>query len=293
MYKFYIGGSNMTNTKINFRTKFKKLLKDEDYSIVEEAFKKFCTYEPAIALKVLWNLTYSSNTAVEEVYKLGLDNKIIPEQNFLNFRNELRYQYEQCTEYNEFDLSEELIDDENITKAFLDLKNKSDVIVAVIVYEQCKEILDDSELERTLYLLQSDRDNNYFGGIRSMRFNIEEADYLKTFHMEIYNLLNALNNFIPFFTEIEEESEEIVDVQNEVKEPEEVQSVEPYQIEYEYTALTSREILSHKKSFETLVKENDLNILVVIGQLGFDLNEVMNKIDKIKKFIDAIDEFES
>ena len=89
--------SNM-NTKFEFRTKFKKLLNDENYASIISAFNQFCSFDSSKALKVLWKMTYSQDTAMEEVYNLGLDCKIIPSEKVLVLRNELRYQYEELVE---------------------------------------------------------------------------------------------------------------------------------------------------------------------------------------------------
>jgi len=272
--------TNSMNTKFEFRTKFKKLMNDENSQAIIRAFEKFCSLESEDALDVLWRMTYSQDKAFEEVYKLGMDNKMISSESFLVLRNELRYQYEKLIQP-EFTSFWTEYDDEKIQEAYLILEKCTDSIVASVVYDYCHEVLDKpvSDISRILFLLKSDKENNYFGGIRSMDFHKpEEAEYLKQYHIEIHNLLEALNTFVneenfelPFYMEEEENEEEITS---------------------ELKKLTPEEILAHKEVFKAFEESNDFNLLVPISQLGFDLNEVIIKKEEIYNLIKAIEAFE-
>lgn len=287
--------NNNINTKFEFRTKFKKLLKEENEPCIIKAFENFCKLESKDALEVLWRMTYSSEAAWIEIYNIGLDQECISVENILSFRNELRYQYEQLvqTEFTSFGKNHL---DKKIQEAYKRLENRTDSIVASVIYDYCHETLDMplSEISRILFLLNSDKENNYFGGIRSMKFNEVESDYLKAYHIEIHNLLSAINTYsneedveLPFYMEGEEEEEAVVEeVIHNTNELLNEKSEENHEC-YEYKALTPEEILLHKQPFESFVNENDFNLLVVIGQLGFDLNEVMIKREEILNFINA------
>lgn len=286
--------TNNMNTNFKFRTKFKKLLNDENYSAITSAFEKFCSLDSVDAIEILWRMTYSKDKALEEVYKLGLDSKIISPENVLALRNELRYQYEQLVQPEFLQFYRD--SGETIENAFLELKECTDGIVASIVYESCDLMLciSDEDIARTLGLLEHPKENYYFGGIRSMNFNMEEAEYLKPYHIEIHNLLEAMNNHIPFYTD--EEEEECKKVEK-IEEPvEEVAESENKNIPEEAEAAVAQfkpvipeEILAHKELFKTFTESDDFNTLLPIGQLGFDLNEVMIRKEVIHNFIKAAD----
>ena len=55
----------------------------------------------------------------------------------------------------------------------------------------------------------------------------------------------------------------------------------------EFKPVTAENILTHRETFKTFVEEEDLNLLMVIGTVGFDLNEVMAKKEQILIFIEA------
>lgn len=181
---------NTNITNFNFRSKFEKVLSDENRQVITAAFEKFCKMVPYTARKVLWKLTYNEDASVA-LDELGLNSEIISSENVSIFRNELRSQYEKLNaNFLAVDLPEKC------KEAFTALKKRTDSIVAYIVYAYCQERLHIKDgMDRVLFLLKSEDENNFFGGIRSLRFNKEESAYLKQFHNEIHDLLKALYDF--------------------------------------------------------------------------------------------------
>ena len=278
-----------------FRTKFKKILKEEsDESKVTIAFERFCKLYSDVALKLLWNMTYSSDKAWKEIYTLGLDNKLISSENVINLRNELRYQYEQHADFNLYERDTRSLDeikDEEVKRAYSALEKSTDSIVANVVFDYCIKYCTaaDTEIARTLFLLQNEKENIYFGGIRSLNFDELEADYLKPYHIEIHNMLNALNNYqnnfeLPFYMDEEEEKAAAEKEAKEVKE-------KTTQVNSEFKKLTPETILEHIEIFKSFTQKEDLNLLIQIGQEGFDLNEIIAQKEKIYNFVKIVDAF--
>ena len=347
----------MTTNTIKFRNKFEKILNDENRSVIMSAFEKFFNFKTEVARDYLWSLTYNIDIAMLVLEELGLNRNIITLENISALRNELRFQYK---ELNPKFLACEV--PKSCKEAFAALESKADIIVANIVYRNCAYCVYDKEaFERILFLLKSDKENLRFGGIRSMNFGPDEADYLKPFHVEIYELLKACYGYhdetanasknrpfagldehfkedsleLPFELENLPEplnnkvEETISEYANEVKaseiecgESEEKGELEPasvtveeteqnndvkifeiaaskniaakstemtseVQVASEFKKLTPEEILAHRAVFYVFTKSEDLNVLTPIGILGFDLNEVMTKKEKIFNFLNA------
>jgi len=283
--------TNVT-TKFNFRTKFKKLLNDENYSIVETGFNKFCSLEPKEALDILWHFTYISDVYHIGMSQLGLPSELLTEENLYLTRNELRYQYENLNpNFLNVDIPEECLEQ------FKELVKKADIITAKVIFEHCKHYfhMREADMSRALYLLKSDKENLYFGGIRCFDFNMDEADYLKLYHMEIHDMLATIYAFINSEeTQIKEKEEDFLITQEDQEEiqtlAEVVEEREEVKVSTEYKAITPEEILLHKEVFKSFVEKEDLNLLIPIGKFGFDLNEVMMKKDKIFEFIIAAED---
>lgn len=286
-----------TNTNFSFRSKFKRLLNEENLPYFVSAFEKFCAYDKESALNCLWRLTYSKEIAIEEIRKLGVHPQYVPDENIHTFRNELRVQYEKFdTTFLDIDTPEEY------KKEFEELVNQSDIIVANVIFFRCIDALNGAQTDRILRLLKDEKDNNYFGGIRSLCFCKEAAEYLKPFHMQIHNLLEKLRIYfsdyrveIPFIDEdeylavIDEESSNQTDFEEKVEEEHPKQICDKSELMFK--ALTPAEILAHQEVFKPFVEEEDMNILLLIGKIGFDLNEVMAKQEKIRNLIWAIEDF--
>lgn len=174
--------------EITFRNKFEKLLTDGNRATIVSAVKKFCSFNADYAIKSLWSLTCGL-WADKTLERLELSEEIVGDVTAL--RNELRYQYElRHPDFLNLDVPSTCL------PAFETLKNKTDAIVANIVFGYCINHihLDADTVQRSLALLSSDAENYYFGGIRSLsaRLTSMEADFLKNFHMEIHDLLKAL-----------------------------------------------------------------------------------------------------
>ena len=286
-----------------FRNKFLNAVSSQDIPAFQIAFGKFCEMNSNDAILFLWQLTYTAEEMVPSLLeKIGLNLEIIPFASINTLRNELRIQYTKVHR----DFLDVAIP-EDCTQAFTDLVNQSDKIIAHIVYNHCQKAVyaDDSSFERTLYLLQSDKESHYFGGIRSLGFNKSEANYLKPYHMQISILLKMLREHtqtssfsctpfaglkqkvadagIPLPSEIEEKVMTVLGGEEcEAKTEQSTGAKQKLQIEdsaQTFTPLTAEAILAQKDVFTSFVEKEDLNVLFQIGQLGFDLNEVMSKKD--------------
>lgn len=283
---------HVETTNFDFRTKFRKLLTEENYSVITSTFETFCNLTAERAYSVLWNMTYSPQKGFEELSSLGLNPDSISEKDILSFRNELRFQYQILNPH----FLKRPVPVE-CQEAFQNLVNITDPIVSNIIYTNCYLSFDypTQNFDRILYLLNSENENNYFGGIRSLGFNIEEADYLKPFHIEIHNLLaelikykkkninTALLDFYVPDTEMKKEEDVHQEEDYIVTQP--VEKEEEFYREFK--PVTAENILVHKETFKAFVEEEDLNLLMVIGTVGFDLNEVMAKREQIRIFIEA------
>lgn len=189
----------MTNTNIVFRTKFEKVVNEQNKEVLQKAFESFCSMASGKAIWLLWRLGITSNSvkdgvdaapkyASEFLTHFGLDSELIQLENLDLLRSELRYQYEQKNPnflaINAWD--------ETCQSAYEDLKKKTDSIVAYVMYIRCVERVYIYGVENVLRLLGAREENKYFGGIRSLNFSWHEANYLKPYHEQIYKLFEAL-----------------------------------------------------------------------------------------------------
>lgn len=172
-----------------FRNKFEKLLTDENRCPITSAFQKFCGFDEKEAILHLWHLT-TGFRFTDTLDELALSINFVG--NLTAFRNELRYQYS-LRHPSFLDINAP----EYCLTAFDALKNKADSIVATVVYQHCQAhaSLDASEIDRTLYLLGSDREDFQLGGIRNLSNALkdEDARYLLPFSKQIGDLLMALH----------------------------------------------------------------------------------------------------
>ena len=314
--------TNMTNEKsiqpsttFNFRSKFKNLLTENiKSSDISGAFEKFCLQEPEVARNLLWYSTYSEDSADVAFNILGLDAKSIPA---MQLRNELRHQYNIIHPgFLTIDTSSQ-----EVQEAYETLKTKTDLIVSNVVYHHCcsKIFLTEYEITRIIYLLSSDDEKNFFGGIRSLGFTKAESLYLKPFHEEIAYLFKALydanqqnSTNLPFKdvaeliveTSVEKAVEVSVENQDEKTIEDQTESsvagteltVENSHEESEqnstttFKSLTAEEILANTDTFTSFAKNNNFDSLTLLLTAGFDLNQVMSKKEKISNFLDAVAE---
>ena len=271
---------------IKLRSKFQNLLTETEQSNISNilsAFERFCQKENDEALSILWHLTYHVPYASSVFNIFGLDCESIPA---IQLRNEMRYQYN--TIHPGFlDIETK---SQEIQEAYDALKNKADVIVSNVVYQQCfsNVFLAEDEISRIIFLLYSSNENYFFGGIRALGFDMDESTYLKQFHEEIGNLFKALcdehqsNKNLPFkdVQQLITVTSAEASVEDQAEVPLSTMSFKP---------LTAEEILKNEDDFICFVKSNNLFYLEVLGKAGFDLNEVMAKRAEISNLIDAIE----
>ena len=299
---------NTQNNTFEFRTKFAKLLTAENRPVITEVCAKFCAYPPEYAFNILWNMTLANDIATRTIELLGLNPEIIPCENISTFRNELRYQYEKLNpDFLKVDVSEEY------QEAFETLKNHADSIVATTVFEHCCNTLYEGEesVKRILFLLNSEKENLYYGGLRALHFCDYEANHLKQFHEQIHNLLSVMFNHhyehisnkntpfeglserltdagiqIPF--DLQEKCSEFAETAPEENQPEKVADEAPIQVVTPaFKPLTPEEVLAHKDVFTSFARNDDMNLLLQIGQLDFDLNQVIAKKIQIANLLTA------
>lgn len=294
----------MTETKtFEFRSKFCKYLNDENRENITAAFSKFCSLDTYDALYLLWELTYKVD-AVSVLEGLNINLDLFPAEKSKVLRNELRYQYENANGT----FKERIALKDKVAEAELeDFKKHTDPIVANIVYEHCIQAVYMSGVERILYLLSTEKENTIFGGIRSLRFNKDEAEYLKPLHIHIYEMLKNLyenttshsiqvkpynkketitphkesDDGVKKLAENVDETKEVIETVNEVSTEKKTNNI--------FKPLKPLEILEHKDEFSAFVhSDGDLNLLVKLGELGFDLNEINAKKGIIGDFLDAV-----
>lgn len=302
----------MTYTNLSipfvFRSKFENLITDENRPVITEAFFEFFKLLPKDACELLWRLTYEPDYSSFTLEKIGLSLNIISLENISLLRNELRFQYkEKDPTFLNVDLAEEC------QEAYQELVNHSDVITAAVVYNHCQSHIC-SDVVHILSLLNNDMENKFYGGIRSLSFCKYEAIYLKPFHKEIHNLLKAMyenyqkqcgsssfsntpftglakmieanGNDLPYFFGDGTPSEEPAHTTSKSEDasiPEEpAHTVSPFRRIY------AESIIMYRDFFMSFVMNDDWNMLLEIGKLGFDLNEVMVKKEKICIFLEAV-----
>ena len=307
----------------SFQSKFEKqLMTDENRPIIESAISRFCNLNPDTdkALQTLWGLTYHPDVIYKVLASLDLSTEIIPLSKVPKFRSHLKYKYEQLHS-NYF--TRNLTDDCRVVSAFNALTKSADIIIAAIVYKYCFQHIYYVVLPKTLGLLSSSSENVFFGGLRNLGFTRKEADYLKPFHMEIYNLLLALgeqsgkvvfskpshfdglqsvvvqpddNDSLPFaFSEKSNEavntpaetSSAVEEVQPAEISETESEAIQPAEISSGFKPLTFESIEENEKEFSGFVNGH-IDSLYELGQLGFDLNSVLVRKEAICKILEVL-----
>lgn len=306
---------NTNENTFNFRSKFTKIIgSDVEFEVYQKAFEKFCDLQAENAMHILWSLTYDKET--DALDDIGLFDGNSPE-NFIILRNELRHQYEKLhPEFLKLDVPEEC------QEAFTLLKNRADIIVATVVFQHCNRSVMYSDVhsrDRVIFLLESPKENLQFGGLRSLNFTQPAAEYLLQFCAEIHALFKALNDAehqrekntpfaglgaliedsgmdLPFdfgsIPDKEQTTKQEVVVPAE-SESEAAQPDQPGTNSHGFRRLYAEAVSMYKDAFASFVKDDNMNALLEIGKLGFDLNEVMAKKEKIYNLISALQEKES
>lgn len=293
-------------TNIKFRSKFEKNLTDTDKSNIISVFEKFCGMKANAAYNILWLLTYSEDSISVALNTLGLESTCIPA---INLRDELRYQYNTLHPgFLTIDISSE---SQEIKEAYECLKKKTDLIVSYVVYQHCraKVSIYESDMSRAIYLLESDDEKNFFGGIRNLGFNYDESTYLKPFHKEICNLFTLLyndmyqaNKNMPFKElqklipdDLPSESIAVPDKDPVEKceeisaEPSITQDEKSLQTDSGIRHLTAYEILANRDTFTSFAKNKNLDSLDSLLTAGFDTNQLISKRVEISNFLDAVE----
>ncbi len=301
----------INTSAINFRTKFSKHIQsDVEHDVFVSAFKKFINLDEKTAIDILWRLTY--NPYSEALWTITLDPETIASEMTAALRNELRYQYAQHhPDFLEAEVPEECMDACSLVSF------NTDSITAYVVYNHCNSVLylDETSIQRILFLLSSDKENQYFGGLRSLNFNVEEAEYLKPYKTQIYTLLNVMyelrksegrynSNHTPFqalgamiqetgndlpFTLGDEavEATEIPVMEEPLHEEIPFQAEESVQGGVVFNAITPECVLEHKDVFSKFAISRDMSSLIQLNQRGFDLNEVVAKQEAITNLLKA------
>lgn len=190
--------------EIKFRNKFASKLPEELTETVTEAIRQVNSLSTQKALDTLWSLTCNPE---ETLQRLGMTTdkalsegedsllrlpKLIPEELIIPLRNELRYQ-RTCVDksFGKITVSDSLKD---AFDAFYDAISQDD-ITALAVLNNCQKFVhhfDDRAMHRCLALLSSNKENFVFGGLRTIMFDFNEANYLLPFAEAIKHLLNAM-----------------------------------------------------------------------------------------------------
>lgn len=289
-----------TNTEsissIKFRTKFEKLVTDENRLALISAFEQFCSYDPStdLARHILWRLTYNEDIAISTlVENLRLNLNIFSLNNISKLRDELRYQYEM--RYGSYLLTEV---PNYYASEFEALVKCTDIITADTVTKKCQEnCAYNVNPFRAVYLLESNQEKNFFGSIRELGFNIAETQFLKQYHQEIYNLYKAIcENF-----SLESHSSNAFNTSSRFSDKTENSlpftfgeiADDSTKLNSSYASVTAKNVILNKDVFTEFTHSDDLNILPALSNLGFDLNEVMVKKEMIRNLVDAIEELDA
>lgn len=190
---------------IKFRTKFLKRF-DYDDDILNRLSKTILELinEPEdYLINLLWKLTYNPD---DYAYLIGFstcpfsyNETYLPYDLVVPVRNEIRYHYMESGHPN-FSVVEVPADCEepfSILKAKIDkeqdLQPISSVVLTVILVA-CNKVVHNpsTDINRCIFLLKSDNEKNFFGGLRSIGFCSEEAQTLKPLAHEIGIFLESL-----------------------------------------------------------------------------------------------------
>lgn len=312
---------NINCTHIHFRSKFlKHIQNDFEHDILLSAFEKFILLDKKSAIDIIWRMSYASCS--EALWKIGLDPQSFSEEYYTSLRNELRNQYEEFHHLpgqNSRDFWSETVPVfDAAVEAFDELMAQSNIIVATVVYQKCHTYLlrkCSEQIERALFLLNAYKEKNNYGGICELGFNNLEADYLKSIHSKIFNLLHAMffsakyqkaalthkpfenlgqqikaaGNDLPFTfgDETDEAAEEPIDEIQEEVIPQESPVEEPSDCISTFSTITAENVLAHKAMFSAFAINRDMSGLIQLNQLGFDLNQVVAKEEAITNLLKA------
>ena len=175
-------------SKFPYHKKFEKVLNDGNRQAVDAAFEEFCSLKTNAAYRRLWHLTCDGRVIGITLEKMGLADW--PRKNVELLRNELQYQYEKM--HKGCFSTKKLI--ESWLIAYRALVKQVGPIVAKTVLVRCQATLamDRNIVWKVIGLLDNERPEYYFGGLRQMGFSYEEAHYLVHYRKYIRELLVAM-----------------------------------------------------------------------------------------------------
>ena len=310
----------MKKNTIQFRASFKKVIKEADIQAIEAAFHKFLDMSQQEALDLLWKLTYQDAEQFDSTIKvLGLTRDMIQPENASTLRNELRHHYGDNL------MSQVSEGCQEAFSALVRQSDAITAYIVYVQCNVTMSVFDTGSIQKLNFLLNNYKEKNYFGGIRMLGFDFAQAEYLKSFYEEIRELFNALykmnsenifgdhlgevlgrvlsNTKLQLPEEPESTTEEEHPVleepesttgeeQSALEEPEEIESFsededeEEEEEEEEHPGVNAGNVLYDSELFKRFVA-GDLESLIEIKNLGYDLNEVVEKNQEIAAFLKA------
>lgn len=175
-------------SKFPYHKKFEKVLNNDNWQAVDTAFEEFCSLKTNEAYRRLWHLTCDKRVISVTLEDMGLANW--PREHVELLRNELRYQYAKM--HKGCFSTKKLMEDWLI--AYRALVKQTDPIIAKQVLFRCKVTLkmDRRIVRRVMFLLNSEKTEYNFGGLRQMGFSRDEVLYLMPYRKCIRELLVAM-----------------------------------------------------------------------------------------------------
>lgn len=316
--------NNINCTNINFRSKFSKHIQcDTERDIFVSAFNKFLALDKNSAIEMIWQMSF--DPCSEELWKIVLDPESIPEEMYTALRGELRHHYEKIHRPSDKDSIHfwtgvsEIAEEEN--SQLMELSGQTNIIVAAVVYNKCLNyILRKSleNIERVVFLLNANKEQLHYGGLCELRFEPQEANYLKAFHTQIHNLFNVMyenrkeqkvemtqkpfanlaqkiesaGNDLPFFFSGQDKNDNQENLEDEIQEevmPEEISAEKPTVCIPTFISITAENVLENKDVFSAFAINRDMSGLIQLNQLGFDLNQVVAKEEAIINLLKAVE----
>lgn len=314
--------NNINCTNINFRSKFSKHIQCEpEHDVFVSAFNKFIALDKNSAIEMIWQMSF--DPCSEELWKIVLDPESIPEEMYAALRGELRHHYEKIHRPSDKDSilfwtgTSEIAEDEKAQ--LMEFSGQTNIVVAAVVYNKCLNyILRKSleNIERVVFLLNANKEQLHYGGLCELRFEPQEANYLKAFHKQIHNLFNVMfenrknqkvemtqkpfanlaqqiestGKDLPFTFGPEDNDESPVNPLDEIQEevlPEEIPVEEPTVCVPKFISITAENVLENKAVFSAFAINRDMSGLIHLNQLGFDLNQVVAKEAAITNLLKA------
>lgn len=154
------------------------------------------TIQPEATLKTFGITTVNAETpdVTPEQLEAVKGMLYVPAEVVDRFRNELRYQY--AVAHPGFP---EVSYPDSCAQAYKALNNATvkDHVTCAIILDHCKTVImnrTQEEIDRAIGLLNNPKDTCAFGGVRSLSFRAEEANYLKRYAPKIAALLKALDD---------------------------------------------------------------------------------------------------